>query len=449
VIEPVQNIEAERSLIASVLSRRIDLMDVGHVTALDFHKEGHRRIWKAMAWLDENGHPIGIVGVTTRLRKDGGIKEAGGAVEITKLAGEGVAKEEALHHADLVLDASRRRGVIAEAGTIIQAARSGDVAAAVEAGTATMMELQAPTHDGVFTAKESGQQVFASVEATREGGGLAHLGLKTGVGAYDRRCNHGIGVLPGNAMFLAARSGIGKTAFALELIAHAAVGIGTPPDMARTDYITLEMSHAELTMRALSRKSGIKLADIIRGELDDEALSELLEATVWWMKTGVRIVDKAGFTPQDLGAHIWKAARQGVQFFVVDHMHEMVRGPGQERLSDTEFYGRIAKMIKALAKRLQVRVLCLAQCNREAEGVKPQLSHLRGSGGIEEAADMVTFLHRDRAEPMTQVICAKNRNGMTGDDVMFFDGTIQKFRTPTHAEIQAMIDQKGGQAWPV
>jgi len=269
------------------------------------------------------------------------------------------------------------------------------------------------------------------------------------VASYDRRCNHGIGVLPGNAMFLAARSGIGKTAFALELIAHAAVGIGTPPDMARTDHITLGMSHAELTMRALSRKSGIKLADIIRGELDDEALSELLEATVWWMKTGVRIVDKAGFTPQDLGAHIWKAARQGVQFFVVDHMHEMVRGPGQERLSDTEFYGRIAKMIKALAKRLQVRVLCLAQCNREAEGVKPQLSHLRGSGGIEEAADMVTFLHRDRAEPMTTVICAKNRNGMTGDDVMFFDGTIQKFRTPSAAEIQMMIDQKGGQAWPV
>jgi len=436
------NPEAERGLLGAIIYRTTDWADAQHVTETDLYVERHRRIWSAIAWLVEQDHPISATGVISRLTDTSSLDMCGGAVGVYGLRDSDTIDVQALHYADLVLADSRRRKVIAVAGEVVEAGYSGDADAAAGTGAERLMLAIESKQSDRVTIGESAKQAFATIEATAEGGGNAHLGLRVGLRAFDGRSNHGVGILPGQVVVVAARPGIGKTALALALSTGARIGKHDDDRAAVVEYLSLEMGHSELTTRALASRSGIDLAKLIRGDVRDEQWGDIINATAWLSRLPVTFADRGGVTAMQVGQWIVQSARRGVDLVVVDHLHEVTRAQDQTKLDDNSFYGRTMKMIKALAKRHGVRVIVLAQCNRQAEGVRPELHHVRGSGGIEESADTLMFLHRDRRESVMQLIWAKVRGGVSGDSKLYFDGSLQRLRDLSIAEEMADEEAK-------
>jgi replicative DNA helicase len=244
-----------------------------------------------------------------------------------------------------------------------------------------------------------------------------HGGTMTGLVAHDTVAG---GWQPGELIVLAARPGIGKTSLAMQIAEHNAKR-GRP-----VLFVSLEMADRELVRRWLAG-----LADVdsrrLRAGVDEDAVERIAVEADGVAGLPLRIFAPASATLARIRAVAKReAAGPGLALMIVDYIG-LVQ-PQDPRRQRWEQVAEISRGLKQLAKELSIPVLALAQLNREAQGIEPRLSHLRDSGGIEQDADMVLFLHRDGdAQDQAQLLIAKHRHGQTGRVSLNWHGSRTRF----------------------
>jgi replicative DNA helicase len=312
-----------------------------------------------------------------------------------------------------------RRRIIKHSLAAIEAAQQTDRNAREVLDTfqrrALEVRLGASESPGEVDLRRELQQLSIAYERAAQG--ILPDGIRTGFSDLDRI----LGYLPPQSVCLvAARPGVGKTSFALNVAAHVALHEARP-----VGFVSLEMAGGELLNRLVCARASVDSAVVKRGELNAAEIKRVTAALGALASAPLHFYDRGGLTLSQLSA----AARRMVQahkveLLIVDYLGLLLSGErGQSRYEETTL---ISSGVKALAKELRVPVLLLAQLNRASvrEGRAPGLADLRDSGALEQDADAVVLLHKDGEDANPQpvrAIVAKNRNGPAGAiDLLFW-----------------------------
>lgn len=407
-----------------------------------FFSEANRRIWEAIVSVAATG-PVDAVAVKGRLADTGRLAQVGGGAYLAQVIGA-PATVYVERYAARVAELARLRDLINACHVIIANAPDHmadgqaflDRAAADVRALADSPDVQSMRHVGDVLREKF--ESWQKLEADR-----AAFGARTGFVGLDSIIG---GWRPGKLYVLAARPGIGKSAFALNT-ATAVAGMG-----GGVAFFSLEMGNDELTDRQLAALSGVPLSAVERiaeapeGEETDRRLTALAGASqhlsahpLWIDDRGTQGLADVRARSKRADLEIRRRGGTGLALVVVDYCQLMQEPPGAR--SREQAVGGNARGLKLTAKEMGVPVLMLSQMNREIEkrsgarAAKPKLSDLRESGSIEQDADTVMFLHRD-PDPMTgqppkegpaELIVAKQRNGPTGSIELYYRGHITRF----------------------
>lgn len=281
--------------------------------------------------------------------------------------------------------------------------------------------------------------IINEMKLNLDNGNLIGEFIKTGYSQFDDITN---GLRPGSLVVLAARPGIGKTAFSLNLALNVA------EQGKKVLIFNLEMNKNELVNRLLSTTANIDLKRIFDNSVvkNDEELVKLNNAYQILSNYDIEIEDNANVNIEYIKNSCRNSNRESkVDLIIVDYLqlinHTIKNSTREQVVSE------VSRNLKTLALELNVPIIALSQLSRKVEtrGDRPMLSDLRESGAIEQDADQVLFLHtksgeKDRAEKdktmmSVELLLMKNRNGRTGNTLLFFKGQWQKFVNPTKEEI--------------
>ena len=241
-------------------------------------------------------------------------------------------------------------------------------------------------------------------------------GLTTGFSDLDRKIN---GLNKSDLLLLAARPGMGKTSMALNVALSAAKASGKT-----VAIFSLEMSKEQLVTRLIASEGLVENQRLITGNLRESDWQRIAEAASALSRMDIRIDDNPLLTVADMNAKCRRLENLGL--VVIDYLQLMTSagGKGYSGENRQQAVSDISRMLKIMAKELQVPVLCLSQlsrANEKREDKRPMLSDLRESGAIEQDADIVMFLYRDdyynsdaEKRNVAECIVAKNRHGETG-----------------------------------
>ena len=235
------------------------------------------------------------------------------------------------------------------------------------------------------------------------------------------------GLRPGEVCVLAARPGVGKSVFALQTILRLSA------EKRRVGLWSLEMSPKQWSRRALSQLSGVNAKNLRRGvaAMNDAEMTAVQQWTPHLLSLPITWANPRATRPQEFRLEASRLVRSGAELLVIDYVQLMEPDPGAK--SREQEVARASRAAKMAAEEYEVPVLMLAQLSRDAEDRMPTLANLRESGALEQDADIVTFLHREKDEetgnrsPDTMVIVAKNRDGETGMARLWFDGATMSF----------------------
>ena len=242
-------------------------------------------------------------------------------------------------------------------------------------------------------------------------------GLSTGLSAVDRKIN---GLNKSDLLLLAARPGMGKTSMALNV----ALSVAKASPEKTVAVFSLEMSKEQLVTRLLANEGLIENTRLATGNLRESDWEKIAQAASVLNRTNIRIDDNPLLTVADMNAKCRRLENLGL--VVIDYLQLMTSAGGRSYSGENrqQAVADISRMLKIMAKELQVPVLCLSQlsrANEKREDKRPMLSDLRESGAIEQDADIVLFLYRDdyynedsEKRNIAECIVAKNRHGETG-----------------------------------
>lgn len=416
---PPHSIEAEQAVIGGVLASGHAEKVSDLIRAEDFYRLEHRLTWKAISALADAGQSVDLVTVTERLAAHGELDDAGGKGQVAQWAVESTGDANLRSYAHIIADRARRRDVLAAAGQMMEQAHGADSAAdALEAAQSAVMQIGADSGgSGPVAIRDAMKGWMDQMEARADSAGGV-TGMPTGYADLDTRTT---GLHPGNFVVVAGRPGMGKTAFAMGMLA-AAGKAGSPAIV-----FSMEMSREELVERAVAATARVDLHSIRSARLDDADWSAIANATGALKAWPLWIDDTPALRISQIRARARRQKqRHGLSLVVVDYM-SLARGEGENRNNQI---GDVSQGLKALAKELGVPVVALAQLNRGVESrpnKRPTLQDLRESGQIEQDADLVVFLYRDEVynddtpdKGIAEIIIGKHRNGETGRFPMVF-----------------------------
>ena len=441
--------DAERALLGALLLDPEGIPDIAEIVRpRDFFSPRHRFVYESMLRLTERSVPADHVTLGQELEVDGKLERAGGLGYLIELGNSVTSAAHVLHHARIVSETSMLRQLIGEATEIIQEAygTSPDgesVGKLLDTSEHRMFKISGERDSGgAEPLAKALEETFQRLDAASGREGLT--GLTTGYYEIDEML---CGLNAGDLIILAARPSMGKTAFALNVALNTSF---TQPAwlerMPRTLLYSLEMGRSQLASRLLCMRARIDAHKLRSGKIPPEDRQELSMAADELTRTGLFIDDTPGLTMMTLRSRARRLKAQGgLDLIVVDYL-QLLTFPGHEnRLQEIS---QISRSLKELARELKVPVLALAQLSRAVESrdpPRPQLSDLRESGSIEQDADVVLMLYRadryhkyatDENRGVAEIICAKQRNGPTGDvKLQFFDSSMRfENRAPTEAE---------------
>lgn len=431
---PPQNLEAEASLIGSVLMDSDAIIRVADVVDIeDFYDPRHKNIYRAVSHLYERHRPIDVLTVTNRLKEEKLLEQSGGASYITELVNSVPSATHALHYAEIVHKKGVLRRMIKASQEIIDLGynEDGEIGDMLSEAEQKIFSVSQTTIKQDITPIET---ILASSferldELHRDKGKLR--GVPTGFKDLDNKL---AGLQRSDLIVLAARPSMGKTTLALNLAQH----VATKENLAVLIF-SLEMSKEQLVDRLLSSQSGIDAWNMRTGNLTDQDFEKLNNAMGILSEAKIYIDDTPGITSLEMRT---KARREqhktNLGLIVVDYLQLMSGGSARYGDNRVQEISEISRSLKALARELNVPVLALSQLSRSVEQRSPQipqLSDLRESGAIEQDADVVAFLYReDYYQPdtdrqhITDVYISKHRNGPTGRIELFFHPEQLEFR---------------------
>jgi len=415
---PPHDLQAEESLLGAMLLSRDAIVDAVDIcTEADFYKPAHGHVFEAVCSLYSQGEPADPVTVADELRRAGLLEATGGPAGLVSLQANTPAITNAPRYARIVEELAILRRLIGVAGEIAEMAYSvpDDVSAAVDRAEARVFEVaQRRARDTVAPLRDLLESTLDHLEALYERG-EAVTGVPTGFTDLDDRLS---GLQPSNLIIVGARPSTGKTAFALNLAAHAATAANQPVLL-----FSLEMSHHEIAQRLLCAEARVDATRMRNGRLLESDWPKIQHAIGRLGEAPIFVDDNPNVTLLDIRGRARRLkSREGLALVVIDYL-QLMSGRGRAENRQVEV-SEISRGLKILARELQVPVVALSQLSRNVEmraDKRPVLADLRESGSLEQDADVVMFLYRDELynpespdRGTAEVIVAKHRNGPTG-----------------------------------
>lgn len=428
------NIEAESGVLGSIIIDPEAIIQVADfLYADDFYREAHRTIYETIVRLWGRSEPADFITLCEELERLGRLENVGGASYITSLVNQVPTSGNVEFYARIVERAATLRRLIHAAGQIaaIAYAGEGDVDAVLEKAEQLLFAIsQRRVRNDFSPLKEILAVYLETLDRLYQNRGSI-VGIPTGF----RELDHLSGGLQRSGLILvAARPSLGKSSFALSLARNAAKrGFSVA-------IFSLEMSKEQLVQRLVSMDAGIDQQHLRSGWIKDDEWDRIVYASETLAEANIWIDDTAVLTPLEMRTKARRLQmKYGIDLIIVDYLQLMQSRAGDTRnLNRVQELDEISRGLKALARELNVLVLALAQLSRAVEGRQskvPQLSDLRDSGALEQAADIVTFIYRDdvynpdsERKHIADIIIAKHRNGPTGEVPLYFQASQTLFR---------------------
>ena len=426
---PPQDVNAERSVIGSMLMSKDAIADVAEqVRGEDFYRPAHETIFDAVIDLYGRGEPADAITVADELTKRGDLQRIGGQAYLHELVQSVPTAANAGFYAQIVAERAVLRRLV-DAGTkIVQMGRGageGNVEDIVNRAQAEVYKVadQRGSEDYVPLASTL-EETFTEIEVAA-GRTDEMIGVPTGFIELDSLTH---GLHPGQMIVVAARPAVGKSTLGVDIARAAAIKHGQPAAI-----FSLEMSRTEITMRILAAEASIQLQNLRKGTLSEDDWKKLARYMGTLSEAPLFIDDSPNMSLMEIRAKARRLSQQhGLKLVIIDYLQLMSSGKKVE--SRQQEVAEFSRALKLLAKELEVPVIAISQLNRGPEqrtDKRPQMSDLRESGSIEQDADVVILLHRDRDNPEREgeadVIVAKHRNGPTADLVLAFQGHYSRF----------------------
>ncbi|OGK18116.1 replicative DNA helicase [Candidatus Roizmanbacteria bacterium RIFCSPHIGHO2_02_FULL_40_13b] len=434
---PPHDEQAEKAVLGgalidpSAISLVAEIVIPGH-----FYLPTHSIIFSAMLTLFDKNQPVDVVTLGAALKKSGELVKIGGGKYLADLIDTVPTSAYVEHYARIVKAAYIKRTLVSMASRLVEQAfeEKGDVKHLLNEAESSIFSLsQSYLHQDFIPLKSILAESFERLENASKGDGLR--GVATGFKDLDTRL---AGMQDSNLLILAARPGIGKTTFAMNVALHAALQEKIP-----VGVFSLEMSKEELVDRLLVGQADIDAWRLKTGKLSPDDYSRLTQAMGDLAAAPIYIDDTPGASILEMRTKARKLkVEKGLKLLIVDYLQLIDPGKRIEnRVQEVSF---VSQNLKNLARELKIPVLALSQLSRAIEHrgeKKPQLADLRESGSIEQDADVVMFLYYEKesedllddAKKMIKLYIAKHRNGATGEMDLMFRGDRVKFYSVDHS----------------
>ncbi|MBE8163046.1 MAG: replicative DNA helicase [Bdellovibrionaceae bacterium] len=415
------NIEAEIAVLGGIMLDPNAWTDIQHLLkAGSFYKPSHQKIFTAMEKLSYKNEPIDLVTLSNLLTNSNQLELIGGHAYLSSIIDNTHSTSYLSQYANIVAEKAKLRQLINICGDISHDAYSENF----EEYPTFIDKVESDIFSVTENKSHSQQLTEPSVVVKSSVALLEKLysnpgqisGISSGFEALDTMTS---GFHENELIIIAARPSMGKTALGLNIALHAALR-----EKKKVAFFSVEMSKEALMMRLLSNLAEIHAAKMRTGKLSDSDWTKLIDAAAKLSETSLFLDDSSMLTPLDVRAKVRRMKKkQGLDLIVVDYLQLMTAGKKVE--SREREVSEISRLLKAVAKELNIPVVALAQLNRGVEGRsdrRPILSDLRESGSIEQDADLIMMLYRESYyEPdkvelknKAEIIITKQRSGPTG-----------------------------------
>ncbi len=437
---PPHNAEAEQAALGALL---LDPDAVPHILKYlrpdDFYVNANKNVFTAIVSLFEKGQKADLITLADEMRVLTLLDRSGGPAYIAKLTDAVPSSANMEYYAKIVQECSIRRNLLRLAADISQKAHDESIETGVlldelqEAIFEVNQDRQTVSYRSVREIVPDAMKMIEQLSKNKN----QYTGVPSGYAQLDSMTS---GFQDSELIIIGARPSVGKTAFALNIASHVALRERLP-----VCFFSLEMSDLSLTYRILSSEARIDSEKVKSGLIKPSDIQSLMDAASRIYDAPMYIVDVPNIKLLDLRSLARRMkSEKDVKIIFIDYItlitHENQDLPRWEQISS------ISRSLKALARELRIPVVALSQLKREAEGKSPSLADLRESGSIEQDADLIMFLHRDREidkrkderSPYipTDLLLAKHRNGPVGKVDLLFFNKITRFESleKEHAE---------------
>lgn len=439
---PPQNVEAEKSLLGSLmLDKDAIIKVVDFLQPRDFYKGVHHEIYSAMQNLFERREPIDLLSVSARLKEVKKLGEIGGNAYLTELINTVPTAAHVLNYAKIVQKKRILRDLIESSYDIglMGYNENEEVDELLDQAEKKIFSItQKSLNQNFISLKDTLGEAFERIDKLSKYEG-ALRGLPTGFADLDSKL---AGLQKSDLIILAARPSMGKSAMAVDIARNVSAQTKLP-----VGIFSLEMSQDQIVDRLISAQSGVDSWKIRTGKLSSsgdnndftkiqQALSDLSECPIY-------IDDAATSNILQMRAMARRLqAEKGLGLLIIDYLQLME--PRNSNAGEVQQVTEISRSLKSLARELEVPVLALSQLSRAVEAripPRPRLADLRQSGSLEQDADVVLFIYREKERgqdipsSVAEIIVAKHRNGPTGSVKLYFDEQRMTFKNLDKAHV--------------
>lgn len=432
-----QNNEAEQSVLGSILLQPNALISANEfIQANDFYRRGHQLIFQAMIDLNEKNEEIDIVTVADHLASNKQLEDVGGTPYLAELSNIVPTAANVEYYAKIVEERALLRRLIQASTEIITETyeESDDISTILDMAEQKIMEVSERKNRSGFlkigdVLRDSMEEIDHLYQNNEE-----ITGLSSGYRALDLMT---AGLHEDELIILAARPGVGKTAFALNVAQN--IGTSTSENVA---IFSLEMGATQLVNRMLCAEGTINANNLRTGQLSEEEFEKLFVAMGSLSKANIFIDDTPGIRVSEIRSKSRRLMQErgGIGLIIIDYL-QLIEGSGRE--SRQQEVSEISRQLKKLAMELNVPVIAISQLSRSVEqrqDKRPILSDLRESGSLEQDADIVAFLYREdyyrnedgdedeiEDDNVVEILIEKNRSGARGTVKLLFIKEYNKF----------------------
>ncbi len=428
------SLEAEQAVLCSMFLSKYALNNASENLVMeDFYFDKNAKIFKVMTDLHEKNVAIDVTTVTNELNTKEWLAQAGGVEYLSEIVTSLATAANVDEYINIVHEKALLRKLINESTNIITDAYNAkdEVNDLLDSAEKKILNVVKNRRSSEF---KKIQEVLFKTQSdleflSKNKGDIT--GLATNFSDYDRLTK---GLHPNELIILAARPGVGKTAFALNLATNVAMNSNST-----VAIFTLEMAAEQLAMRMISSIGKIEMNKLKSGNLAHEDLKRFNEAISRLAETKMYIDDTAGITIGEIRSKCRRLASSpdGLSLVIIDYL-TLIQGSSRYSGNRQQEVSEISRSLKTMALELGVPVIALAQLSRNVEGrenKRPILSDLRESGSIEQDADIVAFLYRDdyyaddKSNPTSDIelIIAKHRSGPPGTINLKFQKNFSNF----------------------
>ncbi|HOK39845.1 MAG TPA: replicative DNA helicase [bacterium] len=422
---PPHSIEAEQSVLGAIfINENCIEKIIDYIPSEEyFYKDNHKIIYKTILNLYSEKKAIDALTIAEELEKNGNLEKIGGSVYLVSLADILPSIVNVEEYAKIVRDKAILRELIKVSNEIQNKSYSEELDAErlLQLAELEIFELaNKQLRKGYISINDVLEPLLKKIEdlytKKRE-----VTGIKTNYTELDKITS---GLQPSDLIIIAARPGMGKTSFGLNIAYNVAKQEREQKDKKGVAIFSLEMSDEQVVMRFISHSARLNLKRIRDGSLDQHEWQRLILTIDELSQIPLFIVDRPGISILELQSIARRLKKeQNIQLIVVDYLQLLeVPTKTESRQQDISF---ISRALKNLARELKIPIIALSQLNRSVENRKPpipMLSDLRESGAIEQDADLVIFIYRDeyyykdesQEKGIAKLLIEKHRNGPTG-----------------------------------